>query len=102
MAARLAAAVGLAERVIVACPMERMDDWSVALKSLSARGEIVVPELLRFAPARVDEFDGQPTIIVAGGPFQFRDRPIKTLFDLVAATAATQARKRGGSGKGGC
>ena len=91
MAARLAAAVGMAERVIVACPMERMTDWSVALKSLSARGEIVVPELLRFAPARVDEFDGQPTIIVAGGPFQFRDRIIKRIFDIVVATAATLA-----------
>ncbi|WP_193742856.1 sugar transferase [Sphingobium bisphenolivorans] len=91
MAARLAAAVGLAERVIVACPVDRMGDWSVALKSLSARGEIVVPELLRFAPARVDEFGGQPTIIVAGGPFQFRDRIIKRLFDIVVATIATLA-----------
>nr|WP_208404870.1 sugar transferase [Sphingobium vermicomposti] len=91
MAARLAAAVGMAERVIVACPMERMAEWSIALKSLSARGEIVVPELLRFAPARVDEFDGQPTIIVAGGPFQFRDRIIKRIFDIVVATAATIA-----------
>ena len=91
MAARLAAAVGMAERVIVACPLDRMADWSAALKSLSARGEIVVPELLRFAPARVDEFDGQPTIIVAGGPLHFRDRLIKRLFDLVVATIATIA-----------
>lgn len=89
MAARLASAVGMAERVIVACPLERMDDWSAALKSLSARGEIVVPELLRFAPARVDEFGGQPTIIVAGGPLQFRDRLIKRLFDLIVAAVAT-------------
>ncbi len=89
MAARLAGAVGMAERVIVACPMERMDDWSAALKSLSARGEIVVPELLRFAPARVDQFDSQPTIIVAGGPLQFRDRLIKRLFDLIVAGTAT-------------
>ena len=35
MAARLASAVGMAERVIVACPLDRMDDWSAALKSLS-------------------------------------------------------------------
>ncbi len=91
MAERLAATVGGAERVIVACPMERMDAWSKALKSLAARGEIVVPELLRFAPARVDEFAGQPTVIVAGGPFQFRDRIIKRLFDIVFATAATLA-----------
>ncbi|WP_261935184.1 exopolysaccharide biosynthesis polyprenyl glycosylphosphotransferase [Sphingomonas bisphenolicum] len=89
MAARLAAVVGMAERVIVACPLDRMADWSAALKSLSARGEIVVPELLRFAPARIDEFDGQPTIIVAGGPLHFRDRLIKRLFDLIVATVAT-------------
>ena len=89
MAARLAAAAGMAERVIVACPLERMDDWSAALKSLSARGEIVVPELLRFAPARVGELGGQPTIIVAGGPLMFRDRLIKRLFDLVVASVAT-------------
>lgn len=88
MAARLAASVGSAERVIVACPLDRMDDWSVALKSLSARGEIVVPELLRFAPARIGHIDGQPTIIVAGGPFQFRDRVIKRLFDLLVAGVA--------------
>ena len=88
MAARLAQAVGMAERVIVACPLDRMDGWSAALKSLSARGEIIVPELLRFAPARVDEFDGQPTIIVAGGPLQFRDRLIKRLFDVIVAGAA--------------
>lgn len=89
MAERLAAAVGAAERVIVACPLDRMNDWSVALKSLSARGEIVVPELLRFAPARIDHVDGQPTIIVAGGPLQFRDRIIKRLFDVAVAGLAT-------------
>lgn len=91
MAERLAAAVGAAERVIVACPLDRMDDWSVALKSLSARGEIVVPELLRFAPARIDEIDGQPTIVVAGGPFPFRDRIIKRLFDVIVAGVGTLA-----------
>lgn len=89
MAERLAAAVGMAERVVVACPLDRMADWSTALQSLSARGEIVVPEMLRFAPARVDEFNHQPTIIVAGGPLQFRQRIIKRLFDLLVATIAT-------------
>jgi exopolysaccharide biosynthesis polyprenyl glycosylphosphotransferase len=89
MAARLAAAVGNAERVIVACPSERMDDWSVALKSLEARSEILVPELMRFAPAKVAEFDRHPTLVVAGGPLQFRDRIVKRLFDLTVAGTAT-------------
>ncbi len=89
MAARLAAAVGNAERVIVACPSERIDDWSIALKSLEARGEILVPEMMRFAPAKVAEFDHHPTLVVAGGPLQFRDRIVKRLFDVVVAGVAT-------------
>ena len=88
MAARLAAAAGMAERVIVACPLDRMDDWSAALKSLSARGEIVVPELLRFAPARVDQYGGSHDHR-RGGPLMFRDRLIKRLFDLVVGGIAT-------------
>jgi exopolysaccharide biosynthesis polyprenyl glycosylphosphotransferase len=89
MAARLAAAVGAAEQVVVACPSERMEDWSVALQSLSARGEILVPELARFAPAKLGSYDGYPTLVVAGGPMMFRDRIIKRLFDLAVAGLAT-------------
>ncbi|MDX3908848.1 MAG: exopolysaccharide biosynthesis polyprenyl glycosylphosphotransferase [Sphingobium sp.] len=89
MAARLAAAVGHAERVIVACPSERINDWSIALKSLEARGEILVPELMRFAPARLDEYDHHPTLVVAGGPLQYRERIIKRLFDVAVAGTAT-------------
>ncbi|RVT41013.1 exopolysaccharide biosynthesis polyprenyl glycosylphosphotransferase [Sphingobium algorifonticola] len=89
MAARLAAAVGHAERVVVACPNARIADWSVALKSLEARGEILVPELARFAPAKLDEYARHPTLVVAGGPLQYRDRIVKRLFDLVVALLAT-------------
>ncbi|MGK2909379.1 MAG: exopolysaccharide biosynthesis polyprenyl glycosylphosphotransferase [Sphingobium sp.] len=91
MAARLAAAVGHVERVIVACTSERINDWSIALKSLEARGEILVPELMRFAPAKLDEYDRHPTLVVAGGPLLYRDRIIKRLFDIVVAGAATLA-----------
>lgn len=89
MAARLAAAVGHAERVIVACPSARINDWSIALKSLEARGEILVPELMRFAPAKLDEYERHPTLVVAGGPLQYRDRIIKRLFDMIVASAGT-------------
>ncbi len=88
MAERLAHAVRGAEHVFVACPSERIGDWSVALKSLSARGEILVPEMARFAPVRGGTFQHQPTIIVAGGPLGFRDRIIKRLFDILVSGAA--------------
>jgi len=88
MAARLARGVGWAERVVVACPPERIEAWRVALAALSAKGEILVPELRRFAPAKVGVFDGYPTVVVAGGPLLFRDRLFKRLFDLAISCAA--------------
>lgn len=91
MAERLSRMVGAAERVVVACPSERVADWSAALKTLSAKGEILVPELMRFAPAKVAEFDHHPTVIVTGGPMAFRDRVIKRTFDLVVGGIATLA-----------
>jgi exopolysaccharide biosynthesis polyprenyl glycosylphosphotransferase len=88
MAERLAHGVGSAERVVVACPAERIEDWRVALTALSAKGEILVPEMRRFAPAKVSTFDDHPTLVVAGGPLLFRDRIIKRLLDLVIGLPA--------------
>ncbi|MGE4410402.1 MAG: exopolysaccharide biosynthesis polyprenyl glycosylphosphotransferase [Sphingobium sp.] len=88
MAERLANAVGGAEHVVVACPGDRIEDWSIALKSLSARGEILIPEMARFAPVRGGTFQHRPTLIVAGGPLDFRDRIIKRIFDVVASFVA--------------
>jgi exopolysaccharide biosynthesis polyprenyl glycosylphosphotransferase len=87
-AARLAAIVGTAERVVVSCEGERMDAWGVALASLSAKAEILVPEMRRFVPAKVGEFENHPTVIVASGPLEFRDRIIKRMFDIVASSVA--------------
>jgi len=88
MAEKLALAVGGAEHVVVACASEKIGDWSVALKSLSARGEILMPEMARFAPVRGGTFHHQPTLVVAGGPLDYRDRIIKRIFDLVVSLAA--------------
>ena len=88
MAERLARGLGGAERVVVACPPDRFDDWRIALAALSAKGEILVLEMSRFAPAKVSEFNDLPTIVVAGGPLLFRDRIIKRLFDFAIGLVA--------------
>ncbi len=87
-AALLARATQGAERVIVACANSRFDAWSVALQSLAAKGEILIPDLLRFSPAKVAEYDAHPTLVVSGGPLQFRERVIKRLFDILFGTFA--------------
>ncbi|HWJ69039.1 MAG TPA: exopolysaccharide biosynthesis polyprenyl glycosylphosphotransferase [Sphingobium sp.] len=88
MAARLAQAVGGAERVVVACPSDRIEAWRMALAALSARGEVLVPELRRFVPARVGVFEGYPTVVVSGGPLLFRDRIFKRLLDVAVSLGA--------------
>lgn len=88
MAERLAAVLQGAERVIVACPAERMEDWGIALASIAARAELLVPEMRRFAPAKVGEFEDHPTVVVASGPLLFRDRILKRLFDIAFAVPA--------------
>ena len=88
MAERLARGVGAAERVVVACPAERMEDWRVALTALSAKGEILVPEMSRFAPAKVSAFADHPTLVVAGGPLLFRDRIVKRMLDIAVSLSA--------------
>ena len=88
MAQALARGIGAAERVVVACRPERMDDWRIALTALSAKGEIIVPEMQRFAPTKVSAFADHPTLVVAGGPLLFRDRILKRLLDLAISLAA--------------
>ncbi len=88
MAERLAQALQGAERVIVACPAERMEEWGVALASIAARAELLVPEMRRFAPAKVGAFEDHPTVVVASGPLLFRDRILKRLFDIAFAVPA--------------
>ncbi len=91
MAALLARAVDAAERVVVACPPERVEDWRVALTALSAKGEILLPEMRRFVPAKVSAFDDHPTLVVAGGPMEFRDRIMKRALDLAITVPAIVA-----------
>ncbi|MCE7797300.1 exopolysaccharide biosynthesis polyprenyl glycosylphosphotransferase [Sphingobium sufflavum] len=87
-AARLAALVGTAERVVVSCAADRVDAWGIALASLSAKAEILLPELRRLAPAKIGAFEDHPTIVVASGPLAFRDRLLKRLLDIVLSAAA--------------
>jgi exopolysaccharide biosynthesis polyprenyl glycosylphosphotransferase len=91
MAARFASVLAGAERVIVSCSMERMDAWAIALASLAAKAEILVPEMRRFAPAKVGEFDDHPTVVVASGPLRFSDRILKRAFDIGVSAAAIVA-----------
>lgn len=85
---RLASSLMLADRVVVACPVERRASWTQALQGAHIQAEIVVDELRPLSPLGLGPDRDAPSIIVATGPLSLPDRAVKRLFDLVVATLA--------------
>lgn len=70
------------DRVVIACPQDRRNDWSMMLKGASVRGEIVVDEIDMFGALGVSRVDELPTLTVSVGPLSLRNTIAKRLFDL--------------------
>lgn len=83
---RLATALQAVDRVVVACTLERRRAWAHLLKGANVQSEILVPELLEFAPLAIGVHAGEPTLVVANGPLGLFDRFLKRGFDLVVAS----------------
>ncbi|HEX8382198.1 MAG TPA: sugar transferase [Sphingomonas sp.] len=71
-----------ADRVIVSCPPERRERWSVYLKGAGCWGELLVPELHGVAPLHDEPDLGLVGIQVSAGPLSLRNRVIKRMLDL--------------------
>ena len=82
---RLATALQAADRVVVACAANRRRAWAHLLKGANVQSEIIVPELIDFAPLGVGVHAGEPTLVVANGPLGLFDRVMKRLFDVTLA-----------------
>ncbi|WP_242098356.1 sugar transferase [Sphingomonas sp. CROZ-RG-20F-R02-07] len=85
---RLCAAIGGAERVVVACPPARREAWAAALKGANVQGEIVLPELAAIGMLRASRFGECATAVVSLGPLDTMNRLLKRAFDLTVALAA--------------
>lgn len=85
---RLAKVLQGADRVVVACTMDRRLAWAHALKGACIQGEIVVPELAALKPLGVGHHGEIPTMVVAVGALDWFDRVIKRTFDVVLASSA--------------
>ena len=77
-----------ADRVIVACPLERRRDWAMMLKGANVRAEIMSSELTPLGPLGTARFGGGSTVIVAAGSLDIRQRMMKRLLDIGLASAA--------------
>jgi polysaccharide biosynthesis protein PslA len=77
-----------ADRVIIACPVQRRAIWSRTLKGMGVDTEILMPELAPLGALGFDRFEHIPTAVVAQGPLCARDRMLKRSFDIALALAA--------------
>lgn len=85
---RLAELLGSVDRVIVKCSATRRDLWAHVLKGMNVHAEVLAPELMETRPLEIGQFEGRPTLILAKGPLNLRDRLLKRAFDLAFAVSA--------------
>ena len=79
----LAQAVAKADRLIVACPLERAVLWASVLKSLAIEGEIFTNRHDDLGAIGLAEHGNRQTIVVSTGPLNLPSRIMKRGFDLV-------------------
>ncbi|WP_375391721.1 exopolysaccharide biosynthesis polyprenyl glycosylphosphotransferase [uncultured Sphingomonas sp.] len=79
---RFSQIVAGADRVVVACPVEHRERWSLYLKSVDCAGELLVPELHNVEPLGQDGVTGLAGVRVSVGRLDLRNRILKRCFDL--------------------
>lgn len=88
MLERFARATAFYDRVLVACPIERQVAWSTLLKTIDAKGELLVERRDDLGVVGLDNFGSSSTLVVSLGSLSLADRVKKRLFDLAIATTA--------------
>lgn len=88
MLERFARATSFYDRVLVACPAERQVAWSTLLKTIDAKGELLVERRDDLGVIGIDTFGDSSTLVVSRGSLSLSDRIKKRLFDLALALAA--------------
>ena len=88
MLERFARATSFYDRVLVACPSERQVAWSTLLKTIDAKGELLVERRDDLGVIGIDNYGGSSTLVVSRGSLSLSDRAKKRLFDLVIALTA--------------
>lgn len=88
MLERFARVTDFYDRILVACPPERQSTWSTLLKTIDAKGELLVGRRDDIGVIGLDSFGASSTLVVARGSLGLADRAKKRLFDLAVAVPA--------------
>jgi exopolysaccharide biosynthesis polyprenyl glycosylphosphotransferase len=70
------------DRVVIACPPERRQVWSILLKGSSVNGHILAFELDEIGAIGIGSFGGKHTVAVAHAPLDLSRRFAKRTLDL--------------------
>lgn len=88
MLERFARVTGFYDRIMVACPFDRQVAWATLLKTVDAKGELLVEQRDDIGVIGLDAFGGLSTLVVSRGSLSVADRIKKRLFDLAIAVPA--------------
>jgi lipopolysaccharide/colanic/teichoic acid biosynthesis glycosyltransferase len=75
-----------ADRVIVACGLEKRRTWAMLLKGINIQAEVISPEISAIGPIGTGHFEGCSTIVVATGSLHRYERFLKRGLDLALAS----------------
>lgn len=76
------------DRVVVHCAPQARQAWSLALKTLDVRCEIVVPELDHFAALSISKRSDHTSLLLNSGRLAWNQQLVKRSFDLVLSLSA--------------
>lgn len=88
MLERFARVTDFYDRILVACPPERQAEWATLLKTVDARGELLVGRRDDLGVIGLGQFGAASTLVVGRGSLSIADRIKKRLFDLAIAIPA--------------
>lgn len=83
-------AIGI-DGLVVHCRPELRAQWAILLKSLDIRTELLMPELNSLRPLRIEERDGDTSLVIGSGQLALGDRIAKRAFDLCFTCALLPA-----------
>ena len=76
------------DRIIIACPETRQSEWATLLKTVDARGEILVGERNDLGVIGLGHLGRNSTLIVSRGQLSLTERVQKRCFDFALAILA--------------
>lgn len=88
MLERFARVTDFYDRILVACAPERQAAWATLLKTIDARGELLVGRRDDLGVIGLGQFGNASTLVVSRGSLSVADRIKKRLFDLAIAVPA--------------